>query len=401
VPARGPLIENPQPAIDRLIARLQALMASHFSTDALLWYWGDENLRIRSREGLDGRPVDSMPMAEQRPLPPWALAFGNSRLLLSDSGDGFLIDAGYDGDQAKLDEMIAQHRLKSLEGIWITHYHDDHTDFAQALADRYHCAVYFTPFLADILEHPGHYRMPCLTSAPITSGKPQPDGSEMRWHDFRFRFFDFPGQTLYHDGLLVERAGGGALFFTGDSFTPSGIDDYCLQNRDLVHDDQGYLVCLRVLEHLPQETWLVNQHVEPTFRFSPEQFARMHKELLRRRELLTELAPWPDPNYEIDENWAAVDPYGSEVHAGGTVTLRLRIANHAPTRETYHVRWNIPADWKLAEADQDVAIAPHQEGAARAVLTVNGAGLRVVTADIEFASRRLREWSEALVQVTP
>src|SRR5439155_16585862 len=69
VPARGPLIENPQQAINRLIGRLQALMASHFATDALRWYWGDDNLRIRSRTALDGRPVDSMPMAEQRPLP--------------------------------------------------------------------------------------------------------------------------------------------------------------------------------------------------------------------------------------------------------------------------------------------------------------------------------------------
>ena len=78
VPAHGPLIENPQEAIGRLVARLQALMASHFATDALRWYWGDDNLRIRSRKALDGRPVDSMPMAEQRPLPDWAVAIGNS-----------------------------------------------------------------------------------------------------------------------------------------------------------------------------------------------------------------------------------------------------------------------------------------------------------------------------------
>jgi glyoxylase-like metal-dependent hydrolase (beta-lactamase superfamily II) len=60
VSARGPVIENPQAAITRLISRLQALMASHFATDALLWYWGEENLRIRSHKALDGQPVDSM-----------------------------------------------------------------------------------------------------------------------------------------------------------------------------------------------------------------------------------------------------------------------------------------------------------------------------------------------------
>src|ERR1700735_2730833 len=83
VPLRGPLIETPREAIGRLIARLQTLLASHFATDALRWYWGDDNLRIRSQKALRGRPVDSMPMAEERPLPEWAMAFGNSRLLVS------------------------------------------------------------------------------------------------------------------------------------------------------------------------------------------------------------------------------------------------------------------------------------------------------------------------------
>jgi glyoxylase-like metal-dependent hydrolase (beta-lactamase superfamily II) len=399
VPLRGPLIENPREAIGRLIARLQTLLASHFATDALRWYWGDDNLRIRSGKALDGRPVDSMPMAEHRPLPEWVLAIGNSRLLLSQTGAGLLIDAGYSGARAKLDELAAQGRLKTVEAIWITHYHDDHTDYAQALADHFQCPIYFTPHLSDILEHPSHYRMPCLTTAPITSGKLQADGTHSRWHEFQLTFFDFPGQTLYHDGLLVERDGGGALFFTGDSFTPSGIDDYCLQNRDFVGEGEGYLYCLDVLRRQKQEVWLVNEHVEPTFRFSKEQLARMRAELLRRTATLKELVPWPDPNYAIDESWAAVDPYGSEIRDGENVALRVRILNHAPSPETYRVKWNVPADWTVVEAAPEVAIPAGREGAARAVFTVKGAGLHVVTADVEFAGRQLREWTEALVRV--
>jgi len=337
-------------------------------------------------------------MAEQRALPEWALPIGNSRLLISRTGAGFLIDAGYRGVRAKLDELMAQRRLKNVEGIWITHYHDDHTDYAQALADHFRCPVYFTPRLADILTQPSHYRMPCLTTAPITSGKPQPDGTRMRWHEFGFTFFDFPGQTLYHDGLLVEREGGG-LFFTGDSFTPSGIDDYCLQNRDFMREGEGYLYCLNVLQRLPGNTWLVNQHVDPVFRFSPEQFTRMRAELLKRTALLKELAPWPDPNFPIDESWASVDPYGSEARQGDNLVLRVRILNHVPRRETYRVKWNVPAGWKVVEAAPEVTIPAHQEGEARAVFRVATAGLHVVTADIEFAGRKLREWTEALVRV--
>ena len=399
VPVRGPLIENPQAAIQRLVSRLRALMASHFATDALRWYWGEESLRIRSRKVLAGQAVDSMPMAEQRPLPGWALAIGNSRLLVSRTGAALLIDAGFKGLAAKLEELTASGRVKPVEGIVITHYHDDHTDYAQALAGRFRCPVYYTPLLADVLEHPSWYRLPCLTPNPITSGTTRPDGARMRWHEFQLTFFDFPGQTLYHDALLVEREGGETLFFAGDSFTPSGIDDYCLQNRNLVHPGEGFFYCLDVLERLPKDAWLVNQHVEPAFRFSRDQLARMRAELARRTGLLAELAPWPDPNYMIDESWAAVHPYASEVRAGEPVRLRLRILNHSPRAETFRIRWNLPAGWRLAEADREIVASPRREADARAVIAPAGPGLRVVTADIEFGGRQLREWAEALIRV--
>jgi glyoxylase-like metal-dependent hydrolase (beta-lactamase superfamily II) len=399
VPARGPLIENPVQAIDRLIARLQALLTSHYSVDALRWYWGDDNLRLRSRKALEGWPVDWMPMAEQRPLPGWALAIGNSRLLVSSTGEGFLVDAGYKGARPKLEELVAQGRLKGVEGIWITHYHDDHTDYAQELAGHFQCPVYFTPRLKEILEQPSHFRMPCLTTAPITSGKIQPNGTRLRWHEFQLTFFEFPGQTLYHDGLLAERDGGGALFFTGDSFTPSGIDNYCLQNRDLMREGEGYLYCLRVLQGIRGDAWLVNQHVEPTFRFSAAQLARMQTELRRQMASLAELAPWPDLNYAIDESWAAVDPYSSEVHDGEKVTLQLRILNHSPRTETYSVKWNIPAGWKVVAADHEAAVPARAEHAFRAVFAAKESGLHIVTADVAFGGRVLHEWTEALVRV--
>ena len=401
VPARGPVIENPRQSIEKLIARLQALMASHFATDALRWYWGEDGLRKRSKKVLDGRPVDSMPMARQRPLPDWALALGNARLLVSRTGAAFLIDAGYQKLSAKVAKLKVAGQVKSVDGIWITHYHDDHTDQTQALAEYFRCPVYFTTRIADVLEHPSRYRLPCLTMNPITSGKPQRDGIRMRWQEFQFTFFDFPGQTLYHDGLLVEKDDGESLFFTGDSFTPSGVDDYCLQNRNILRDGEGFLYCLGVLERLRKDVWLVNQHVDPTFRFSAEQFARMRVELKKRIAILTELAPWPDPNFAIDESWAAVRPYGTSVHKGERVELAIHILNHSPRTETYRLKWNVPHGGKVVRADRTVTVPARREGVARVKMLLDGAGLNVVTADVQFAGRQLREWTEALVRVEP
>jgi glyoxylase-like metal-dependent hydrolase (beta-lactamase superfamily II) len=399
VPARGPIIENPQAAIDKLIARLQSLLASHFATDALLWYWGADSLRIRSAKALDGRAVDSMPMAEQRPLPDWAVAIGNSRLLLSRDGAGFIVDAGYKGLQPRLDELAAAGKLKSVDGIWITHYHDDHTDYAQQTADRYRCPVYFTEPLRDVLQRPGAYRLPCLTTNPITSGRPQSDGAQLRWHEFTLTFFDFPGQTLYHDGLLVEKDGGETLFFLGDSFTPSGIDDYCLQNRDFAREGEGYLYCLRVLDRLPKQTWLINQHVEPTFRYTPAQMERMRAELLKRIAILRELSPWPDLNFAIDESWAAIHPYAIDAALGQRVTVELHILNHAPETETYRIHWNTPPGLRLIEFGAVLTVASHSESVARATFVAESPGLHIPTADIATPRQSLHRWTESLISV--
>ena len=86
-------ITDPLASIGRLIDRLQAFLQSHFEIDALRWYWGDENHRIRSR--AVGRPMDIMPMAEQSKLPADILPIGNSRVILSKTGNAFVVDAGY------------------------------------------------------------------------------------------------------------------------------------------------------------------------------------------------------------------------------------------------------------------------------------------------------------------
>ncbi len=93
LPVRGPAITDPQASITRLIERLQIFLQSHFETDALRWYWGDENHRIRSK--AVERPMDILPMAEQSKLPADILAIGNSRVILSKTGNAFVVDAGY------------------------------------------------------------------------------------------------------------------------------------------------------------------------------------------------------------------------------------------------------------------------------------------------------------------
>ncbi len=397
LPARGPAIYDPQRSIFLLISRLQTFLQSHFETDALRWYWGEENHRIRSR--AVEQHMDVMPMAEQSKLPPDIIAIGNSRLILSKTGAAFLVDAGYRKTLPELQRMKTQGTLRSVDGIWITHYHDDHTDYVDDVVKAFDSRVYFADSMSEVIANPSAFRLPCLTTRPIPIQDAKADGESLRWNEWQLTFWHFPGQTLYHGGLVARRDDGQTYLFVGDSFTPSGMDDYCMQNRDFLGKGVGYDYCIRKISTLPRDTWLLNQHVEPMFRYTPEQLKRMTLELERRSAALSEMSPWPDTNYMVDESWARVYPYAQEVKPGETFGMSVRITNHAPGPVTYRVRWNAPAGWEIVGDQGRVTIPPRRDGKFEARFRATSAGLHVVTADLSFGSWQLPAWTEGLVRV--
>ena len=344
-------------------------------------------------------------MAEtiQTTLPQWIIPISNTRVLVSASGAAFVIDCGGKRIREQIRQMRQQGRITGVEGLYITHYHNDHTDEAQALAEEWGCPVYACREQQDILEHPGAYRLPCLTPNPIRSVKAMSEGARMRWHEFEFTFSYYPGQTLYHGGLLVKKDGGETVFFVGDSWCPSGMDDYCLLNRNFLEPGMGYAYCLDVLRRLPKEALLINQHVEPAFRYSAAQIEIMAENFERRQALVAELVPWDDANYGVDEQWARFYPYGSEAEAGRTFKVQFIVTNHANEKRPYHVTPRLPMGWKIDTTAAEMVVDARREGTATFAITppAGWRGLAVIAADVDVDHGRweLREWSEAMVRV--
>lgn len=423
-PARGPVIREPQREIALLLSRLEALLRSHFATDALRWYWGEESWRRRAELAL-GQPagkatLEAMPMGREEKLPPWVLAIENSRLLLGEGGAAFLLDAGHPKIGERLEELHAAGKFARLEGIWITHYHDDHTDFVARMAKRWNAPVHYSASIAGILERPADYRMPAQTHVP-TKGSTHGDGESWQWQGLRLTSFHFPGQTLYHGGLLVENPRAPEiLFFIGDSFTPSGLDDYCLLNRNLTGEEEGYLYCLRLVDRLRakhgERLWLINQHVAPMFQYDEARITRMQSELRKRREILAELTPLPGANYAVDEGWARFTPYaltaGTEketLQAEGkkagerkmtsSMVTELHLTNHSGRSERFGLRFQAPTGWRVVSAPASLTVAAGQTGRAKVVVAAEpGAPLGLLTADITVGGQKLRQWTEALLQ---
>jgi hypothetical protein len=226
-------------------------------------------------------------------------------------------------------------------------------------------------------------------------------GAVLQWHEFEFMFSYFPGQTLLHDSLLVKRASGETVLFVGDSFTPSGLDDYCLWNRNFLAAQSGFLRCLEDLQKLPPDHLLVNQHVEPAFRFSSDQLTFMIQSLQLRAEAMERLFPWPNINYGIDEQWARLMPYESSVTPGRPFELRSVIWNHLPKEQEYRVHLVLPEGW-ASDRDEYRLRAPAQsEGAVSMRITpgVHSRDLAIVLVDVDFGPWQLRQWSEAIVKL--
>ena len=401
VPARGPVIRDPQAAIKRLISRVQAVYRNYLSTNALHWYFKEERMKLCGKRVLgEGAKIELMPYSHHEKTPDWVFENSTSRLLISESGHGFLLDCGYQRIIDAVKDLISKGIVKQVDGIFVTHYHDDHADMVQAAAETFDCPVYATPEYADVLKRPAAYHLPAMTANPIKHVTIKKSGETMKWQEFEFTFHFYPGQSYYHGGLFVRKKNEKPIFFVGDAFAPSGIDDYCVLNRNLVHEDTGYLLCLKKLRAVDEPFWLVNEHIPYVFSFSGKELDYLEGRYRERIALLKDLFPWDDPNYGIDEQWAVFYPYGVETRAAQPIELEVRITNHSPIRRTFEVAPHAQSGLTLLEHEKSITLQPRQSGRVTLKVRADGkSGNFLVTADVRSEGMEFRDWIEALITV--
>jgi glyoxylase-like metal-dependent hydrolase (beta-lactamase superfamily II) len=345
IPSSDRIIENPSEAIDNLTARLRAVYRNYLSTCALWWYFGEDRMNASAVAILGGdfepAQLDRMPEAKKYDNPDWLTGFSTTRMIRSETGDVFVMDVNGDREAEQIITMhkngeINNVKFNGVSGIFITHYHHDHNTGVPKVAKFFSAPVYGTELTADILERPGAYRMPCIQNVEIPVVRKK-DGETMKWNEFEFTFFDFPGQTLNHSALLVRKGNERPIFFIGDSFTPTGIDDYCAWNRNLLKEGKGYLYCLEKIRSLDPSPLLVNAHVDPPFEFDAERLDYIERALRERMKLLAELLAVPEINFGLDHAWCRFDPFVAEFKSGEEIALKMVITNHFDVQSEFRI----------------------------------------------------------------
>ena len=394
VPSHGVLMRNPKGAVDLLRQNLNAAMNNYlaFTTWRTL---GDflKNVKLEN-------DVPMLPPLPAAQLPPWIRRINITRstswYIQAPDRSIFLFDAGFPPLPEEMVRLAQSRDIAAIDGLWISHYHDDHVPSVNEIRRRFGAKVYAQRELQDILENPRAYLMPCLFPESIHVDHPLDEGEVIDWKGYKLTGYYFPGQTLYHGGLLVEHQGT-RIFLSGDSFTNFGMDDYCSQNRNLLGEGRGFKRCLHLLRRL-QPDLLVAAHWGAV----PVSGAYLDKALdaLSQREVLMgKLVPWDNPNFGLDPYWVRAYPYRQSILRGQPVTLEAIILNHSEEPRMAKVTLRAPTGWKVMPS-APIRISPHHEGRIRLQAVAPQEPLQrreVLGLAVQFGSRKLGEGAEAIV----
>lgn len=396
VPSHGPILRPPRQACEATLANLDRLWRNYVYVSSMNHYFPEIMQAIAA-----GLPT--MPSTEIRENPPFIrYANATSLAVVSETGAAFVIDAGSAVVIDTLHKWRQEKSITDVEGVWVSHYHDDHTDALGLLHQAFGCPVYTDEHMSEILTHPRRYCLPFVSPNVVPAVRPTRHGETMTWHEFTFTFYHFPGQTEYHSGLLVEGRGQ-RIFFCGDSFSPCGLDDYCPANRNFLGAGRGLGFCLDLLRELDPDL-IYNQHQRLPFHFAPTDIDVMQRTLAERVALLREILPWPDPNFGLDEHWVRVYPYEQDAGAGSTAAIDVCFTNHAATPAKARVRLVLPPDLcgDRRPPTASITVPRQSDGAARLLLHIpRGAapGLRVLPVQVWWDGRYLGQFRHAFVYV--
>lgn len=406
VPSHGPIITDPPKAIEVLVQRLEACYEQYVSISGFRYYASTLFTEYADRKSY-------MPFGKSKPAPSCLRHDDTTWTIVSRDKAAFVVDCGSPAVVQTLRKLVDENQIRTVEGLWVTHYHEDHTDGIAEFQKVFDCPTVIDSEVAQVVRDPSAWRLPCLSPGRCRVDRTLTDRESWPWHEFTMTSYHFPGQTLYHAALLVEGQGV-RMLFVGDSFSPSGIDDYCTGNRNWLGRGVGFDRCIALIEKL-KPTHLLSSHVSGAYEFTPEQYRFMKDNLDRREKLFGELVPWDDANYGLDESWVRCHPYGQKAKAGDQIVIRVIATNHSTEQNSFACRAALPRGWAPRNvsagghaqsrpaadtgwARHNVAAGVDDEVTIVVDVPVNASpGRYIVPIDVQYGSWSLPQFTECVV----
>jgi glyoxylase-like metal-dependent hydrolase (beta-lactamase superfamily II) len=359
----------------------------------------------------------------------------NSYVLVSDSGKALIIDYGYDfspgwgagPDRASrrpwlytIPALKRDFGVERIDVVVPTHYHDDHVAAFNLLRDVEGTQVWAGENMADILERPSRYDLPCLWFDPIRVDRSVPLGEPVRWEEYEITLHPLPGHTLYAVAIGFE-VDGKRVLALGDqiheeswlaylfhhemslggkpisSLPPPKVLNYVYQNGFRLGD---YRTTAEMYQRLMPQILLFG-HWPPATSITPEYLEQLEARGARLERLHRELLPLETFDANAGGVTAVIRPYQATVTAGEWVSLSVDCLNPFHQEEDVSVELHVPDGFSVRPGRAHARVPASQQFRAEFEICASSGPMRRarVTADLTVGSRRLGEQAEALVTV--
>ena len=185
--------------------------------------------------------------------------YGNCILFIAADGTGLLVDPGpcdYDNPQRErdfldeLDGFVAEHGLRTIDAMLLTHFHGDHYDLAALVQQRFPQArLAAEAGVAAIVDQPQAWNRPCKLPWYRRDVAPRcdlvlPAGEAWDWHGHRIEVGRLPGHCAPHALYLLDWQGT-RIALTGDTVQSHGeswtLEHACVNGStplDMLHSTE-------------------------------------------------------------------------------------------------------------------------------------------------------------------
>ncbi|MGH8982879.1 MAG: MBL fold metallo-hydrolase [Acidimicrobiia bacterium] len=337
----------------------------------------------------------------------------NFYVLCSESGEVLLFDYGFPSmdhligagcrfAEHSLDELRDRFGIDRVDVAIATHYHDDHVAGLNFLRERHGTEVWTLDIVADLLERPHAYCVPCLWGLPTPVARRLRDGERLIWNEFAFDVHHNPGHTWWA-GLFLTELDGRRVAIVGDETLADGPGGLrgggpIYRNRVRLRDFTDSLSRIRTFA--PELLLTGHNGPVPVARTDLDHALGWAAEL--EAAWLALAADPREVEFALDPDPVRIDPYRSAAAPGSEIHLRAEIWNHHEHPAEARLAPVAPDGWGAEPAEACLPLQAGAVGHLEFTLSVPvGAALArgVVTFDVQLGELNLGEATEAIIDV--
>jgi hypothetical protein len=318
-------------------------------------------------------------------------------MLIDFAGDD---EHGY--ELPELHKILKENKIEKIDFILPTHYHDDHTSGIPLLQQKFGLKVYALENMVDVLENPTHYRIGCLMDQHIRVDRTLKDKEILKWDEYEFQIFHFPGQTEYHMGLFGE-IDGKSIFFTGDTITQRSFVDRDTNlngfNFCRLGEKVGFMKCANILLKCNPDYIAISHYGIIKVNHS---LLKKFKEFVSEYEpVINDIVAQDNPNMGLDPNWICFKPIRVIAKPGDQFKTNLIIRNYLNKQGKLEYNLNLPDNWNASPSSDAIIVKPKTFTEIPILISIpknaDLNGRTIITANIKWNEKDLGPFPDLMV----